>query len=46
MKRTLQMLCALLAVSAVSLAAQTSQVERKSTVKVKDGESVKVTGWS
>jgi uncharacterized protein (AIM24 family) len=44
MKRTLQMLCALLAVSAVSLAAQTSQVERKSTVKVKDGESVKVTG--
>jgi hypothetical protein len=38
------MLCALTAVSAVSLAAQTSTTERKSTVKVKDGENVKVTG--
>jgi hypothetical protein len=44
MKRTFQALCAVIAVSTVGLAAQTSQVEKKSTVKVKDGESVKVTG--
>ena len=44
MKRAFQTLCAVVAVSAVSLAAQTSQTERKSTIKVKDGESVKVTG--
>jgi RecJ-like exonuclease len=44
MKRTIQTLCAVLAVSAIGAAAQTSQTETKTTVEVKSGESVNVTG--
>jgi len=46
MKRTIQTLCAVIAVSAVGATAQTqtSQTETKSKVEVKSGESVSVTG--
>ena len=44
MKRTIQTLCAVVAVSAIGAAAQTSQTETKTTVEVKNGESVTVTG--
>jgi hypothetical protein len=44
MKRIFKTLCALMAVSTVALGAQTSQTETKSTITVKDGKSVTVTG--
>jgi hypothetical protein len=44
MKRIFKTLCVLLAASTVGLGAQTSQTETKSTVTVKDGKSVTVTG--
>jgi hypothetical protein len=44
MKRVFETLCALIAVSTVALGAQTSQTDTKSTITVKDGKSVTVTG--
>jgi hypothetical protein len=44
MKRAFESLCVLIAASTVGLGAQTSQTDTKSTVTVKDGKSVTVTG--
>jgi hypothetical protein len=44
MKRVFETLCALMVVSTVALGAQTSQTDTKSTITVKDGKSVTVTG--
>jgi hypothetical protein len=44
MKRVLEAFCIALVVSVVGLGAQTSQTDTKSTVTVKDGKSVTVTG--
>lgn len=44
MKRVFETLCVLLAASTVGLGAQTSQTDTKSTITVKDGKSVTVTG--
>jgi hypothetical protein len=44
MKRVFETLCVLLAASTVGLGAQTSQTDTKSTVTIKDGKSVTVTG--
>lgn len=44
MKRTIQTIFAVMAVSTIGAAAQTTQTETKTTVEVKNGESVTVTG--
>jgi hypothetical protein len=44
MTHIFETICALVAVSVVGLGAQTSQTDTKSTVTVKDGKSVNVTG--
>jgi hypothetical protein len=44
MKRVFETFCVLLAASTVGLGAQTAQTDTKSTITVKDGKSVTVTG--